>query len=486
MTFQNNHSSTFFFQQMKVLLSKCADINHQIVTIQNRRVHFVTCIGLSNATYINEVIIPSLADYLTIKTIQQKNANLLNEWNFLYKTTFIQPDELTNQVFDGNLILYFEKEQELYTIQTSEHPQRQPQEAITETSLRGARDGFIEEIDVNVALIRKRLRTDALTYKKFLIGKRSKTKVGLLYMNDIANPSMIRLVEEKLHAIDIDALISSTQLEELFSERKFPLFPYFDYTERPDYATQLLLNGRFIIVVDQSPSVISGPVNLLLLTKSPEDAHTFYLLATMQRMFRFLSIVVAIALPAFWVALTTYHQDQLPLPLLGTIITSRHGIPVNAPLEMFVLMIIFELVREAGLRLPSIAAQSLGIIGGIIIGDAAIRAGLVSPSFLVVAATSAVASFTLINQALVGSVTFLRFSLLFASAFLGLFGFFTSLFFIITYTANIRSFFLPYLTPISPLHFKDLVKALVRIPAAKISKRSDSFLLLDKTKKGKK
>lgn len=481
MTFQTKPSPASFFQLVQSLTSQCADIQHQVLTIEERRIHFLTCIGLSNDTFINEVIVPGITNHLKTKKTEE---NILMDWNFLSVVSFVQDASIVNELFAGNLILYFEKEQELYTVSTSDIPNRQPEEAITETSLRGARDGFIEDIHINVALIRKRLRTESLVYKQFEIGRRSKTKVGLLYMKDIANPSIIHMVEKKLKQIDTDALVSSVQLEELFFERKFPLFPYFDYTERPDFATQLLLNGRFVIVVDQSPSVISAPINLLLLTKSPEDVHTFYLLSTLQRLFRFISILIATALPAFWVALTTYHQDQIPLPLLGTIVTSRHGIPVNAPLEMFILMMIFELVREAGLRLPSIAAQSLGIIGGIIIGDAAIRAGLVSPSFLVVAATSSVASFTLINQALVGSITFLRFFSLLFSSFLGLFGFFVSLFLIFTYISNIRSFFLPYLTPFSPLHFKDLIKSLFRLPNALDKKRAKSFLLIDKTKRG--
>ena len=196
------------------------------------------------------------------------------------------------------------------------------------------------------------------------------------------------------------------------------LFPKFDYTGRPDYAVQALARGRFIIFVDGVAYAVVTPVNLFLLLKSAEDNEYPIIFSSLERLLRIFGILIGLLLPAFWLALTTYHQNQLPLQLLATVVQAKSGLPLPSSLEMLLMLLMFELFREAGLRLPSVIGGTISVVGGLIIGDAAIRAGVTSPEMIVVIAISTIASFTLVNQSLVTSVSILRVAFIFASAFL--------------------------------------------------------------------
>ncbi|WPZ19889.1 spore germination protein [Geobacillus subterraneus] len=372
----------------------------------------------------------------------------------------VRIDDLNFKLFSGDLLIYFHEADVLYTMPLASPPNRDPEEPNTEVSIRGPKDGFIEEISKNMALIRKRLRSHRLVYEPFIIGTRSQTKVGLLYVDDIANTTIIDEVRSRLLSLYIDSVTSTNQIEEWLSDTRFSLFPMFGYTGRPDFAVNSLLNGRFIILVDGAPTALIGPGNLTFLLNTSEDDNTFFLFVVFQRLLRLVGTSVAIYLPGAWVALTSFHPDQLPFTLLATLILSRQGVPLPVPLEMFVMMILFEVFKEAGMRLPIAIGQTLSVVGGLIIGQAAINAGLAAPATLVIAAISVISTFTLVNQNMAGSVTLLRFIVLTASTVLGLFGFILSLFFILTYAVNLRTCGVPYLTPLAPPS-KDIGKVFI-------------------------
>ncbi|MGZ0085626.1 spore germination protein [Caldibacillus thermoamylovorans] len=324
----------------------------------------------------------------------------------------VRIDDLNLRLFSGDLLIYFREAGALYALPLASPPNRDPEEPNTEVSIRGPKDGFIEEISQNVALIRKRLRSHRLVYERFIIGTRSQTKVGLLYVDDIANPAMIDEVRSRLLSLYIDSVTSTNQIEEWLSDSAFSLFPLFGYTGRPDFAVDSLLNGRFVILVDGAPTALVGPGNLTFLLNTSEDSNTFFLFVVFQRVLRLVGTSVAIYLPGAWVALTSFHPDQLPFTLLATLILSRQGVPLPVPLEMFVMMILFEVFKEAGMRLPIAIGQTLSVVGGLIIGQAAINAGLAAPATLVTAAISVISTFTLVNQNIAGTVTLLRFIVL--------------------------------------------------------------------------
>ncbi|WP_134701049.1 spore germination protein [Ammoniphilus sp. YIM 78166] len=373
-------------------------------------------------------------------------------------------EKMVHILLSGNLVFYKEKATNFLIVDISKVPQRQPSESNTEISIKGPKDAFTEEISINVSLIRKRLKTSELYNEQFQIGTISPTKVSLLYLANKANPDMIKEVCHRLETFQIESLVSSGQLEQWISDRTFTLFPLFDYIGRPDFVIECLLRGRFVLIIDGSPMVLIGPINVFELLKSPEDIHFPYHFVIFQRGLRFLGLLFAIFVPGFWIALSSVNIDQIPFSLLATVVTSREGLPIPVVLEALLLLGLFELLREAGIRLPKAVGQTIGIVGGIIIGDAVIRAGLASPIMLVVMAISAVSTFALVNQSLTGTVSILRIVTILVSALLGIYGFFLSMFGIFIYLTRLESFGMAYLEPMSSLQVKEFLSALVMNP----------------------
>lgn len=439
----------------------------------------IYCEGMIDSVVMTQHVLPNLKRMLDKISDWDELTNELDEsmdW-----TRMKQHSEIVKEVFTGKLILVFPLQNGVYMIDIAQIPNRQPEESNTEVSLKGAKDGFTEDVGTNVALIRKRLRTESLHHEQFVIGTRSQTKVSLLYITDIVRPEVINEVKSRLQGLKVDALLNSGKLEEGISDSSLSLFPLVDYIGRPDFAVECLLKGRFIILVDGSPMALIAPCNLFQLLKTPEDSYFPYHFVIFERLLRLFGLAIAIFLPGFWVALTAYNMDQLPLPLLATVTNSRFGLPFSSPVEILLMLGMFELFREAGVRLPKAVGQTIAVLGGLIIGDAAIRAGLTSPTMLVVAATTAVATFTLVNQTLSGTVSIIRLYILLLSSILGLVGFFVGMLSLAVYLSVLESFGIPYLTPISPLTRRDLISALLTKPWVFAKKRPEVLRTIDDT-----
>ncbi len=368
--------------------------------------------------------------------------------------------DMVNLVFSGSLIVFKEGTPFFHVFDLSKVPQRNPEESNTEVSIKGPKDSFTEEMNVNISLIRKRLKSEQLYCESFTLGSLSKTEVALLYLNDKANQEIIEEVRKRLDDFQVESVISSGQLEQWLSDRSFSLFPLFDYVTRPDFVIESMLRGRFIIIVNGSPSVLIGPINIFELIKSPEDIHFPYYLTLFGRFIRIVGFIIAIFLPGLWVSLSSVNMDQLPFSLLATVVVSREGLPLPVGLEAIFILGLFELLREAGIRMPTILGQTISIVGGLIVGEAAIQAGLASPTMIVAIALTAVASYTLVNQSLVGTVSILRLYSLLLSMFLGVYGLFIGALSILIYLSQLESFKIAYLEPIASLTFKEYLAAL--------------------------
>ncbi|CDN44570.1 MULTISPECIES: spore germination protein [unclassified Paenibacillus] len=384
-------------------------------------------------------------------------------------------------LFTGYVLFHQAGERRFHALNIADIPKRQPAESNTEISIKGPKDAFTEEVNTNLALIRKRLQTSHLFSEQFDIGSLSRTKVYLVYLEHKADPVLIDEIRKRLSSFETESIIGSGQLEQWLSDRSFSLFPLLDYIARPDFATECLLRGRFIVIVNGSPMVLIGPINFFEVLKSPEDVHYPYHFVMLQRLIRMVGFLIAIFLPGFWVAIGSVNVSQIPFQLLATVVVSRSGIPLPLALEALTLLILFELLREAGVRLPKAVGQTVGIVGGIIIGDAAVRAGLASPTMLVVISTSAVATFVLVNQSLSGTVSVIRLFVLFFSSYLGVYGFMLSGIGILIYLCRLDSFGLNYLEPIASLQFREWMSALALNPR---QRRNYMATMLKKRKKG--
>ncbi|MCM3749292.1 spore germination protein [Paenibacillus pasadenensis] len=376
-------------------------------------------------------------------------------------------DYITRLIFEGNAVLLCMEMQMAWSISSGIVPGRDPSETGTEVSVRGPRDGFVEQLHTNTALIRYRMRCPGLHCEEIVLGTHSATKASLMYESTIANPDLIERIRKRLLSIDAEDVNSTRHLQDLLTGKPWSLFPRSTYTGRPDFAVQCLNNGRAIVLLDGSPTAIVAPINLFLLMKSAEDAQQNYLFVNFSRFLRYLSLLLSCFLPGLYVALCVYHVDQIPYNLLATVINSRQGLPLSIVQEMFLVLLLIEIFREAGARLPGAIGQTLTVVGGLVIGDAAIRAGLISPTMIVIAAMTFVCGSTLVNQSLTGATTLIRFYIFFISAQLGIIGFLLAMISVVVHLTRIDSFGVPYLAPVAPLQFKDLLSSLFIKPFSK-------------------
>lgn len=468
------------------LFENCSDVHivkKHMVGKNSFHLSIVYCEELSNYATAVETIIPHLISTLKDHDFTSDSLEEVVEVPIKKMDSSNIERSIMFEVFSGNLIFFIEEFHAFYLLNFCNIPKRSIEEPNTEASIKGPKEGFIETLSVNIALIRKRLKSNTFKYEQLVVGDRSNTRIALLYISDIADSSLISGIRDKINQISIDGIISTDQLTELLNGNK-KLFPMFMYTGRPDFVVDALFHGRFTILIDGSPTAIIGPTTLSFLLKSPEDAHSPFLLGSFGLTIRYLSLIISLFLPGFWVSLMSYHTDQLPYSLLATILLSRQGVPLPVPIEVIIMALLFELFKEAGLRMPTPFGQTLSVVGGLIIGQAAISAGLTAPTVLVVIAISIVATYTIGNQELNGIISIIRILIIITSSILGLLGFLLSVFFFMTYLVNLRSFGVPYLTPFSPIKFRELLSGLFQLPWNVLKKRPASLNPKDPTRQG--
>ncbi|WP_438312934.1 spore germination protein [Sporosarcina sp. FA9] len=466
---------------LQKLFQKSADVLFQEYIFNKRKITFITCDAMIDLQLLNEVIVKRVELFIDELKKSPVDKDILVKLHIPSIKQVEALEDVISLVYNGHLLLYFEDEGILISSNIAKKPNRSPEETKIGPPIKGPRDNFIEDISVNIALIRKRLPTNSLCVEKFELGQRSQTTVALLYFDDIASKEILYAIKKQLEKVDTDIVLSGDLLMELVN-KSGKLFPINDYTGRADKAIQSLVRGRFLILVDGVAYAIITPVNLFLLLKAGEDNETSIVYSSLERLLRVLGMAVGILLPAFWLALTTFHQDQLPLQLLSTVVQANKGLPFPSVIEMLLMLVMFELFRESGLRLPSVLGGSIGVVGGLIIGDAAIRAGITSPAMIVIIATSTIATFTLVNQTLVMTVSVLRICFILLTALLGLFGFYMSFFLMVLYLSNIRVFGVPYLNISTDLSWDTIKKTLMRVPPEDYKNRPNELSPKDATR----
>jgi hypothetical protein len=464
----------FSLENLQKLFNHSSDIEIKEEQSKGKPTMFVYCKPLTDTSLIPSFVLSSMEtsssiyQSLQMEVMSKKDAHAekIEEAIFSGKLMVIPP---------GDRIIFYD---------ISKSPKRQPDESVAEVSVRGPKDGFVEDITTNLGLVRKRLRTKSFVVQDYTIGKRTNTRISLLYIKDIINEEILRDIQGRLTALDIDIITSSSMLSEHLLDNKFSLIPLMDYTGRADFVAEAINQGRFAIIVDGAPTALIAPINLSLLFKTPEDVNTSSYYASMERNLRILGLFTTTFLPGFYTALITHNVGQLPLPLIATITVSRLGLPFSPLIEVLLMLVMFELFKEGGARLPKGIGQTVAVLGGLIIGDAAIRGGITSPTMLVVIGITAISSFTLVNQSLAGNIFLLRVFVLFFSFFMGIYGFIISLLFVFLYLTRLKSFGVPILEDIASPNGKDILFTFFRIPFSFMKKRNASLHTKDGTRSG--
>lgn len=340
-----------------------------------------------------------------------------------------------------------------------------------EFSVVGPKESFIESLDTNIYLVRKRLPIDSLRVEKLTIGDLSKTEVALLYIEDIAEEENIHTLKQRVNDIDFDAIGDTAYISQIIADNQRSPFPQILDTERPDRVATALAEGKLAILVDRSPHALIGPTTFIESISTFEDYLLNWYAASFIRILRVASIAFSILITPIYVATLTYHYELIPKDLLATLITSRRVIPLPPILEALFLELTIELLREAGARLPTKVGQTIGIVGGIVIGTASVEAGLTSNVLLIMVALAALASFTTPTYQFGNTIRLIRFPfLLFAHAW-GLIGIVLCFSFLIGHLLQLTSLGRPYLEPFYPTRVRDLKDAFIRLPFSKLSRR---------------
>lgn len=394
-----------------------------------------------------------MIDHLKLRVLEDSQLKI---------TTSIR--ELVDGLLHGDTGLLVQGETRGLVISWRAYEKRDVDEPETESVIRGPREGFVEHLRSNTALLRRRLRTHQLKLEPVRVGRLSRTDVVVCYIQGLASPEIVTEAKRRLARIDIDGIIDSTMIEELIEDDPYSPFPQAIPTERPDIVAASLLEGRIAILVDGSPFALIVPATLWSLLQASEDYYERYYIGTFLRGLRYALALVALLGPALYVAITTFHQEMLPTQLLLTVAATREGIPFPSVVEALMMEMMFEALREAGVRLPRNVGQAVSIVGALVIGQAAVQAGLVSAPMVIIVAITGIASFTFPRFNLGVTVRLLRFPMMFLASTFGLYGIVIGVLAIMIHVASLRSFGVPYAAPVGPLVPPALRDIVIRPP----------------------
>ncbi|MBE1447389.1 spore germination protein [Paenibacillus sp. OAS669] len=383
---------------------------------------------------------------------------------------------------DAGLIVDGNKEALMMGIRGME--KRSIQEPETESVIRGPREGFVENLRTNTSMVRRKLKTPRLKMKPMTLGRESNTSIVITYMEDLADPNLVDEVLARLEKIDIDAVLETGYLEEFIQDSAYSPFPQVQYTERPDMVASALLQGRIGIIVDGTPFVLLVPFVFSEALHATEDYYERFQIMTLIRWLRYSLLILSLLTPGLYVAFTTFHQDLLPTSLLMSVAASREAIPFPAVVEAFIMEAVFEALREAGIRLPKTIGSAVSILGALVIGQAAVQAGIVSAPMVIVVSLTGIASFTIPRFNAAIAIRILRFPIMFAAATFGLFGILVCVMLILGHMANLRTFGIPYLSPYGPLSSNDLKDNMIRAPWWAMKNRPAFLSVKDSIRQG--
>ncbi|MEK3685405.1 spore germination protein [Paenibacillus sp. FSL R10-2736] len=385
------------------------------------------------------------------------------------------PDRAVELIVSGNPVLCIEGLPYVYYFEITQYQKRAVSESQNELVVIGPQEAFIEDVQTNLSLLRHKIKHADLKTKHFSIGRYTKTDVYLVYIEGLCKPEILAEMEEKLNNLSVDGILGISYLAEHMRQGHFSPFPIYQYTERPDSVAASLMEGRISILQDGTPSALLAPVTFFALLQSSEDYYQNFYAGSWIRLVRFFFSLISMILPSLYVAITTFHAQIIPSNLLITIAAARENIPFSALTEALLMELTFEALREAGTRIPKPVGQTVSIIGGIVIGQAAVQAGIVSAPMVIVVSITGIASYIIPHLELGLTFRLLRFVLLILGGTMGLIGVFIAVFIIYGHLANLKSFGTPFLQPVAPLVLEDWKDTVVRVPSQYMTERSSSY-----------
>lgn len=416
---------------------------------------------------INDDILPidGLCEYLCQRYIPMCNTKV--EYDIKKAVEAIQTGK-TAVLLDGIF--------EIIIADTTSGTYRRPSDPINESAIRGPRQGFTENLDANISVIKRSIKDKHLVFESFKVGKRTETDGALVYVDNIVDIKLVETIKEKINTVDVDRVTSTDDLIQYIEPYTYTIFPQAYGTERPDTVISNILDGRVAILLNGTPSVFTVPAFFIEFFQGVEDYYERTIVASFSRLIRLLCIFIVITFPSIYLTLVKFNAELIPVSFITPIVQSRAGIALTPFLEILTLEIIIEILREGGLRLPSKIAQTLSVVGGIIIGDTAVKSKIVSPTTLLILGITVVASFVIPSYHMSLVIRFLKFPMLLLSNVMGVFGIAVGWYFLLTHVSTLDSFGYPYFS----LTKRDLKDFAIRAPLWQMDMRPDELNPQDK------
>ncbi|MGG3470661.1 spore germination protein [Neobacillus pocheonensis] len=381
------------------------------------------------------------------------NVETITNWNQVHEAILV-----------GNTVFFLDGYHKAISVETKGWEKRSITEPSTQLAIQGPKDSFTETLRTNTALIRRRIKSPNLWIESMKLGTVTQTDIGIMYIKGIANEKIIGEVKERLNRINIDAVQASGYIEQLFEDQTWTPFPTTHHSERPDVITSHLLEGRIAIVVDGTPFVITVPALFIQFFQAPDDYYARFDISTSIRLLRILAFFIALVGPAAYIAGTTFHQEMIPTTMAIAIAAQRENVPFPAFFEALIMEVTFEILREAGLRLPRAVGQAVSIVGALVIGQAAVQAGFVSPVMVIVVSITAIANFSTPVFTMAIAARLIRFVMMGLATILGFYGIMLGLMFMSIHLCSLRSFGVPYMMPIAPFNARNQQDVFIRFP----------------------
>lgn len=463
-------------KQIKVIFERASDVIYREFIIADQKGALIFLDGLVNTELIDSDIMKPL---LNCTRNQMKFPKIAELKQFFLQQVIPATEikngkklhEIVTHILAGDTVLLIESMDQALFISLKKWEKRSVEEPQTELVVRGPREGFTEDLRTNTSLIRRRLKTPKLKMESLTIGRLSQTSIVITYLEGLAHDSLLNEVRERLNRIDIDAILESGYIEELITDNPFSIFPQIAYTERPDRVVGSILEGQVAIMIDNTPFCLITPQTFFQFLQTPEDYYLRYPIASFNRWIRFLFLLISLLLPSLYIAITTFHQEMIPTNLLLSVAAARESVPFPALIEAFIMEISFEGLREAGLRMPKAVGQAVSIVGALVIGQAAVEAGIVSSPMVIIVSLTGIAAFVLPNYNLANAIRMLRFPMMILAGTLGFYGILLGAIALQIHISRLRSFGVPYFTPVGPMDVNSLKDVIIRAPWWSMVKR---------------
>ena len=437
--------------------------------------------GLSDATSLQNFILETLMIDIKGLELEKKLAsepNLLKTLKDFAMTVgeikdLTTLEDLYTALLSGDAIILIDGYSKGIIVGNKHWMERGVTEPSAQSVVRGPREGFSENIRINTALVRRIIKDQSLWIESRTVGKLSKTNVAIMYLNGVADENVVSELRQRLDLIDIDGILESANIEEFIQDSQYSPFPTVFNTERPDVVAAGILEGRIAILVDGTPFALIIPALFVQFFQASEDYYQRSIMASLIRLLRFVSFGIALLAPALYIAVLTYHPELIPPPLLVSLAAQREGVPFPAFVEAVIMEITFEILREAGLRMPRVIGSAMSIVGAFVIGTAAVEAGIISAAMVIVVSITAISSFVSPTYDIAIAGRILRFLFMIFAASFGLFGIIVVLIALVMHLCSLRSFGVPYMSPLAPFSTKGQTDTFIRMPIWKFLTRPD-------------